>query len=283
MHTNMIAIFHEFWWKLSLYSRKRERSHSRHFRPLVLESISCKPWPIPTPRKDESTLPQSQGHIFNTRDQRQPLSVPSTQLLLPRRNRTSPAGRIRRNTPVGNPNIHQWLHRLEVLLAQQTKQLGDRNEMHEQRVEVRPAGAAPSKALGAAGVDVPEGIHPVRVVDVRVHAEDLPEDGAAVGEEVLREAGRLADPVAACELRERRVEIRRAGGDGRAGPAAGHRHAARRVDGGRTGQGVGRKGDRVGELADDPAADEVDVLVCGDFDGFLCVVQPGVGVASVCS
>ena len=118
-------------------------------------------------------------------------------LLLPwRPDRTSTSGGIGWDASIHNPNVYQRLHRLQILVGEETKQLGHGDEVYEAGIEVGPP------ATGRVGVvDVPKGIDPVRVIDVGVDPEYLPEDGLAVCEEVLREACRFAHPIVARESR----------------------------------------------------------------------------------
>ena len=173
---------------------------------------------------------------------------------------------------VRDPDIDQGLHGLHVALGQQAEQLGDADEVDEAAVEVGPAAGGRVLRL-----DVVERVQPVGVVDVRVQAEHLPEDGLAVVEEGLRETGALADPVGtAGEGAQRGGGGRRARGDGGAGvgavePAG---EVVRRC----AGDGVRGEDVRVGQLAADPALDHADVVWGRDLDGVLVAVEPGVGV-----
>ena len=164
------------------------------------------------------------------------------------------------------PQIDQGLHRLDLLIANQPKQPSNVDEMDKARVQL------------LVRAHVPERLQPVPVVDVRVAPHHLPVDALDVTLEGLREAGGLAEPFAAGELRQRSVERRRGEGlrcavswsCGAGGVGAG-------VD--VRGSGVCGEDGRVVDFADDPFLHQVDVLDGGDFDGFLVVVKPGVCVA----
>jgi hypothetical protein len=140
------------------------------------------------------------------------------------------------------PEINEGLHRLDLLVANEVEQATDIDEVDEARVEL------------LVGVDVPEGLQPVAVVDVGVAAHHLAVDALDIRLECLGEAGRLAEPVTASELFWC--------GEG-------------------YGCGVGGEDVGVVDLADNPFLDEVDVLDGGDLDRLLVVVEPGVRVAAV--
>lgn len=129
-------------------------------------------------------------------------------------------------------------------------------------------------------VDVPEGLEPVAVVDVRVDSHHLAVDALDVAFEGLGEAGGLTEPVATGELGEGGVK-----GRGREGLRSGVSWgaAAGGVGGGVRVQGRGVCGEDGGvrDLAYDPFLDKEDVLDGGDFDGFLVAVEPCVCVAVV--
>ena len=196
--------------------------------------------------------------------------------LLRRNDGASPIRRIRRDAPIRHPDINQRLHRFHVPRAHQPKQLHNRNEVHKARVQIRPP-------TSIAVRNVPERVHPVRVVQVPVDAEELAEDSFDVVEERLGEAGGFADPVAACELGKGRVEGRWAGGDG--GPGRGGEvdvvEAGVRLCRGHGGERWVRGEDaRVVDLADDPALHELDVVHGGNFDGLFVAIEPGVDVVA---
>jgi hypothetical protein len=140
------------------------------------------------------------------------------------------------------PEINEGLHRLDFLVANEVEQATDIDEVDEARVEL------------LVGVDVPEGLQPVAVVDVGVAAHHLAVDALDIRLECLGETGRLAEPVTASEL---------------FWCSEGY------------GCGVGGEDVGVVDLADNPFLDEVDVLDGGDLDRLLVVVEPGVGVAAI--
>ena len=68
--------------------------------------------------------------------------------------------------------------------------------MDETRIEI-----GPSTATGAV-CHMPEGLEPMRVIQVGVEAEDLTEDSLDITEKRFREAGCFANPVTTSECRE---------------------------------------------------------------------------------
>lgn len=179
-------------------------------------------------------------------DYARPNALHHPQLLI-RADGASPLSRVRGNGSVGNPDIDQRLHWLHILLRQQAEELGDGNEVHEARIEIRPA-----IGVGTAA-HVPERVDPVGVVEVGVQAEDLTEAGLDVAVEGLWKTGALAEPVAACERGEG------GGGGGGAccdrGVRIGGVEAAGGVGRGAAGDVVGGKGFGVVHPSDDPALD----------------------------
>ena len=190
-------------------------------------------------------------------------------------NRTRPRRRLRRDRAVRNPNINQRLHRLHVPFTQQPKQHRHVDKMHKARIQVCP----PATGLIAPHLDVPEGLDEMRVVDVRVQPEHLPEDRLDVRDEVLGEAGAFANPVMPGE----RGEWERRGGgpssDGRVG--AWGVEPAGSIFGRGMGERVGGENAGVAELAADPALHHAGVLGRGDTDGLFLMVEPGVSVGAV--
>ena len=105
---------------------------------------------------------------------------------------------------VGDPDVDQLLHRLEITVREQSEQFTQAYEVAESRVEVHVSSF----------VDVPEGIHEVRVIEMGVDAEHLTPCGADVAHEAFGETCRFANPVAASEVGEGAVERRWTHGDG---------------------------------------------------------------------
>lgn len=132
------------------------------------------------------------------------------------------------------------------------------------------------------GVQIPEGVKPVAVVQVGVAAHHLPVDGPDVVLEVPRETCTLAAPFVTGELRKRSIDTSRASRNGAV--RAGSVQTSRGVGSGRSAgrlrrdRGVGREKVLVANLSHDPLLDQLDVLIGRDFDRLLVVVQPSVGV-----
>ena len=97
--------------------------------------------------------------------------------------------RIGRNDTLGNEDIDERLHRSRIFVGEKTIEFGHTAEVDEAGVEV-----GISLRLLVDG-EVPEGIDPVRVVEMGVDAEDLTEAGADVVQESFGEACALAEPV----------------------------------------------------------------------------------------
>jgi hypothetical protein len=175
--------------------------------------------------------------------------------------------RYRRQQALLTPQINQWLHRLNLLVTKQIEQLAHVDEVDKARVEL------------LVRIHIPEGLEPMAMVNVCVAAHHLAIDTLDVALERLGETRRLAEPVAACELGQWGVAAAWAQGLG-CGAAAGE--GARGISCGGNGNGGGVSGEDIWvvDLADDPFLDEVDVLDCGDLDGFLLVVEPRVRVAA---
>ena len=119
----------------------------------------------------------------------------------------SPVGSIRRDRPVGNPDVDQRLHRLRVLVREQAVQLGNAAEVDEAGVDISPA----LVVVGAA--QVPERVDPVRVVEMGVDAEDLAEACAHIVDEALGKASILSRPLATSQSRSWSLEISRSSRD----------------------------------------------------------------------
>ena len=153
---------------------------------------------------------------------------------------------LSRHYSLCDKDVHQPLQRLHIFLRQQIVVHRDRNEMHKATIQLEMA------------IDVPEGIVPVAMIQMCIAAEHLLYDALDVLVEVLRKAGRFANPVTvgAREGGQWLVEVCGAGGDGglRAGGSAGI--VARGV-GGRGGGRWRFGGEDLGvvDFADDPPLD----------------------------
>jgi hypothetical protein len=173
----------------------------------------------------------------------------------------------RRQQALLAPQINQRLHGLNLLVAEQVEQLAHVDEVDKARVEL------------LVRIDVPEGLEPMAVVNVRIAPHHLAINTLDVALERLGKARGLAEPVTARQLGQRSVDAGWAEGLG--GSAAAGK-GARGVGCGGDGDGGGVSGEDVWvvDLADDPFLDEVDVLDGGDLDGLLLVVEPRIGVAA---
>lgn len=225
-------------------------------------ALPCGPRPQPAISNGPALMLQQSASVMST--------VPSTILASACRlssSRRLLLGRARhRQEALLRPQLDERQHGLDFLVADEAVQATDVDEVDEARVEL------------LVRVDVPEGLQPVAVVDVRVAPHHLPVDALDVALERLREARRLAEPLAACELGERGVEG--GGGEGLRGivyGGSGTGGVGRGVD---QGGGVCGEDGGVVDLADDPFLDEVDVLDGGDLDGLLVVVKPCVCVSA---
>lgn len=158
--------------------------------------------------------------------------------------------------PVGGPQVDERLHRLEVVGLQQIERGGRQQEMAKTAVEL---------LLQA---QVVKRVHKVRVVQMRVGAQHLQENGLADGREFLGEAAAPAEPlpVAAAAAAAAGGEIRGTG--------------TRKCWVGGVGYAgwVGREDVGVVCFAGDPSLHERQVLVRRQLDGLVPAVQPGVGV-----
>lgn len=157
------------------------------------------------------------------------------------------------------PKVNEGLHGLHLLVSKQVVQLADIDKVDEASVEL------------LVGIDVPEGVQPMAVINVGIATHHLAVDAFDIGLKVLRETRRLAQPITAgranvcltCGL-GLDMHVKRAGG----------------TITGWGGAGVGREDARIVDLADDPLLNQVDVLDGGDLDGLLVVVKPRIGVAA---
>lgn len=158
-----------------------------------------------------------------------------------------------RKGAVGSPEVDEGLHRLKLMGLEHVQRGSGEDEVAEATVE---------RLLK---VQVVEGLDEVGPVEVSVDAEHLAEDGLAHLDEVLREAGPLADPIGLArvrKLRERRCS------DGRIVRIGDARRISR--------ENVGVVG-----LARDPSLHKSHVFIGGEFDGLPAAVQPSKRVISV--
>ena len=122
--------------------------------------------------------------------------------------------------------------------------------MDEARIKVSPT---LSIVLPA---QVPERVNPMRMIEMRVDAENLTKACAAVVEERFRKACALANPIATVSI-----------------------YGAGRVRTRRSRRSLSRECFGVVDLAIHPPLDEVDILRCRHWYRIFLVVQPGIRVA----
>ena len=124
---------------------------------------------------------------------------------------------------------------------------------------------------------VPEGVSPVRMVNVGEDAEHLTAACLYVGNEALRKPSALANPVAAGECRKGHIEGCRTGGNRSVG--VGGIQASGGI-GRRTSSDIfGREGLWVAQLAYNPTLNQRNVLASWHFDGDLVIIEPSVRMA----
>ena len=97
---------------------------------------------------------------------------------------------VGRNRPVSDPNVDQRLHRLSIPIREKTVEFGNRAKMDEARIKVGPTLSITLPA------QVPERVDPMRMIEMRVDAENLTKACAAVMEERFWKACALANPIA---------------------------------------------------------------------------------------
>ena len=153
--------------------------------------------------------------------------------LLMGHNSTSTIRCVGWNRSIGNPNVDQRLHWLRIPVREQSVEFGDRAKVDKARVEVSPTLSV------ILSTQVPEGVDPMRMIEMRIDAEYLTKTCAAVMEECLRKACTLANPVTTFSIR-----------------------TARRVWTGRSSGNLGRERFGVVNLASHPPLDQRDVLRC---------------------
>lgn len=157
---------------------------------------------------------------------------------------------LRRDPLLLDEKIDQGLHGFHFLVGHQPVVFGHGDKMDEAHVQ------------DIVLVDVPKGIEPMRVVQMGVAAEHLLHDALAVLIEGRWETAGLADPF---------LPI---GGSSRAG-RVGTGNFVERESFRDTGHLIGRKHDRVMNLADNPLLHAVNELRGGDL-GSTAIHEPGV-------
>ncbi len=145
--------------------------------------------------------------------------------------------------------------------------------MYEAGVEI-----GPSIRIGAIS-HVPERVHPVRVIQVGVEAENLPKCRFAVSEKRLWKPRLFSNPVMTGQGCERSIQGRWAHCDRCIGPRSAGTPWCKTYGG--CGRIVCRKGFWVVNLSNNPSLDEGNILACWNFDRNFIVVQPGVGMAAM--
>lgn len=98
---------------------------------------------------------------------------------------------LRRDGAICNPDVHEWLHWLCFFLRYQAVQLGHRAEVYEARIQIGPSLRVRSAA------EMPEGVHPMVMVQVSIDAKHLPKASATIVEKTFWEACFLSQPVLA--------------------------------------------------------------------------------------
>lgn len=168
--------------------------------------------------------------------------------------------RLRRNPLLLDEQVNQGLHGLHLLVRDQLIILGDGDKVHKAHVQ------------DVVLVDVPEGVQPVSVVQMRVAAEHLLHDTLAVLVEGLWEPTGLSNPLIWVTIRSKRGGgICR--GSGRSSDGSGV------LDGGgfrNAGDLLGGEHNGVMYLADDPLLDTVDEFGRGDLS-CAAIDKPSVG------
>lgn len=160
-------------------------------------------------------------------------------------------------------HVNQRLHRLHLLVRDELVILGDSDKVHEAHVQ------------DVVLVEVPEGVQPVCVVEMRIAAEHLLHNTLAVLVECLGKATGLANPlVCRCAGRSRWAGGLRGSGGGcsRRGTVGishrgGFRGAVHLLRG---------EHDGVMDLADNPLLDAIDEFRGGDL-GCTAVDEPSIG------
>lgn len=168
---------------------------------------------------------------------------------------------FRRNPLLLDEQVNQRLHGFHLLVRDQLVILGDGDKVYEAHVQ------------DVVLVDVPEGVQPVGMVQVRVAAEHLLHDTLAVLVEGLRESTGFSDPLIRVSIRSGRVGgVCR--GSGRSSDGSGGVFHGGGFGG--TDHLLGGEHDGVMNLADDPLLDAVDEFGSGDLS-CAAVHEPGVG------
>ena len=158
-----------------------------------------------------------------------------------------------RKRAIGCPDVEEGLHGLKLLRPEHVERGGGQHEVGEAAVEL------------LLEVEVVEGLREMGPVKVSVDAEHLAKDHLAHIDELLREAGPLADPLWVTRVRQLGKGRRR---DGR---IVSIRHSS----------GIGREDVGVVNLARDPPLHQRHVLVSRQLDGLPVLVEPSEGVVAV--
>lgn len=159
-----------------------------------------------------------------------------------------------RKRAIGCPDVEEGLHGLKLLRPEHVERGGGQHEVREAAVEL------------LLEVEVVEGLREMGPVKVSVDAEHLAKDHLAHIDELLREAGPLADPLWVTRVRQLGKGRRR---DGR---IVSIRHSS----------GIGREDVGVVNLARDPPLHQRHVLVSRQLDGLPVLVEPSEGVVAPC-
>jgi len=164
-----------------------------------------------------------------------------------------------------HPDLNERLHWLHLLLSDQVEQPTHVDEVDEARVKL------------LVGVDVPERIQPVTVINVSIAAHHLSVYALNVRLEVLRETRGLSEPVAPGQSGERCVEISRTRRD--RSVCSGCRDSTRWICGWCLECDIDWKEIGIADFPVDPLLDQLNVLARWYLNWPLMIVQPSVRVA----
>lgn len=153
---------------------------------------------------------------------------------------------LRWESPIGSPKINQRLHRLQLMRLQKIQRRGRQYEMAEAAVQL------------LLQVEMIKRIGKVGVVEMRIDAKHLQENGLADAAKLFGEARALAEPFSI------------GGRGGLRGEGW--------VESIRDARGVRGENFRVVDFTGYPSLHEGDVLIGGQLDRFVATVEPGVGV-----
>jgi hypothetical protein len=171
---------------------------------------------------------------------------------------------FRRNLFLLDENIDQWLHRLHLFIRNKPVVLGNSDEMHKTHIQHFML------------VEVPERILPVTMIQMRVATEHLLHNTLTILVEGLRKTTGLPDPIMASERCDRSIGIGWPSWDDTIGTRGWG--LSQRMDRGRNRGWLGRKHDRVMDLADNPLLHTIDELGSGDLSS-LAIDQPSISEA----